>query len=1640
MDLPDESFQNALLRFQTSLTKKQRDEFQACSLQDVKITIKELETSLAAQRKQRNMRKMAKFVEGMSQLAQVVELFLNVDATVAFVWAPIKFLLLAAGTWVETLDCLLDTYKEIGDVLPGLAQYKNLVPKHPFIKVHLENYYCTVLELHRKALDVFSRPNWKIAFHSSWRTFKTQFGGTVKDLKKYRDLISDEKITATILEVQELGQSMEERMDELSRQLEHLRVDVDQSFAMRHREQLDKKRQFVLSKLDPPAFEDDFERASKERRGTPSGSWILDNATFQDWADVTCSKHRTLYMNGSPGTGKTIFASWVIEHLKKLQATSQETGRDISLVYFFFKHSQPNKRTLTAFLLSAICQLLFQDEVLLDIIYQRCLSVDQQKVHSELLLRELAAIAVASQRLCYLVIDGLDECLGDSTINSKEAQEELIDWVESMASEGDAEGSEAADRSIRLLVCAQRNGTIEKRLALYPSIQLELVDAHLRDVERYAELKSFLIQQKFTKKNFVIDEEGRKDIVKRVCSGAKGMFLYAKIVLGNFLNLVSVAHFKRELKTENFPKGLDQAYERVVICILENPIGEEREAAKRILGLVLSAERPLMWKEIQSHFCIDIDDETADPDFRLQGFCKDFCGSLVEVEHNIKSLSGADSIVHLVHETARGYLLHTRRFSFEHEDAKTALFCARYLSSNAFLRAEEQSEVKEYFVTGYYGLMDYAAANWWKHAGRLLKSTSQNEAVVSTLLQTLHKIQATNAAQDQPREAEDELTADEVASLRTKVHQLPSHGREWEDAFPVESRIRRIRANIESLYADRDVAELDDVQELYGSLIFKCPKPWCDFFLHGFETGEKRNSHLGEHERPFRCVLEGCYGSQIGFSNESDLAKHNSRLHRGEAPLDYFPSLAIQLSKANRMDLFKAAAKGDLARVKEFVATGGDVNSQTTDGLTPLHLAASKGYLEVCRYLLDRGACIDAQGRKSKKTALHMAVSNNDAELAHLLISKHGASTSIRDRLGQTAVGLAENRDCKTVMATFPAASLAHKFCRGLNCEVAARQVKNKLGKLTTVSNPFVAIQYGAADLVKYMVHNGCIDLHYEFERTGTSALNQALFHNNTDVAEGFLRSGWLQHLNKFDKTGKLPLHYACQYSSSESVIGELVSKTLNIDAKDRDGNNIIHFLLTNNKLTGSQEQKDVQISLISTILGFGKVDINEHNNDDDLPLHVACRQGNLAAVNLLLNQTCSIDERNSEGYTPVHLAVLGKYWDIVSVLLIQAGPVNLLNKGIEGTSILAGISRWEIRSNLAMMDRLFWDNPSIDFSHTGLTALHWAAWSLNPAMVLDEVAKGNAIDINSSAVELPPEWDQELRFSTLAISNSAAKRVLLTPLFLAMNVRTGNILGSASRTETLNTILAVPGLDISKTFDMLPEEYHVIPTRHFLDLGLEHVFLWEKLIQVGLTLPWKLMSCDEKSGTIEVYMAGPPTDKPMRLFIPLTLIYKCNFLGIAKSNFPLAHKIVCHLSKNKTELTKLNFGGAEDGVELLTEIHRNQSPSTLEAMIEAGFDCYNTLLNAVYVNRLELVELLLQTGMLNAEDQGHVTDETGAAAYDIALRDGHLEIAQLLMSQEFYGSEDFLEHIPTGLRTETSMGMEEYNAEQPDNHPGYLH
>ncbi|KAK4146369.1 uncharacterized protein C8A04DRAFT_9869 [Dichotomopilus funicola] len=1010
----DATFQAATANFAASLTEKQRREFRGCSRKEVEDAIRDIETRLASQRRQRSMQRIAKFVEGMDQLGKVVEVFVNVNSTVAFVWGPIKFVLLVSllgpRAWVETLDCLVDTYAEIGDFLPSLSQYENLLANHPDIGIYLQKYYCDVLEFHRKALAVFSRPSWKTVFHSAWRTFKTQFGPILTKLKQHRELLSDEKLTATIADVRQSVRSIEDKVGELSRHLQRLHIIDNEEAARRHREDLIGKRQFVLSKLDPPDYYCDLERASNQRWNSASGGWIEADTAFDLWVDTTMIQSRALYLTGIPGTGKTILASRVVQHLQQLQERGNPTGCPFLLLYFFFKHHQPDKRGFVPMLLSLLSQAVFQDEVLLDLVYQRCIRVDQQRIRSASLLRELAELVLEAQSICFVVVDALDECAGDQSVTAEDAQGQVIDWLESLMRHSQPRNHEASsgpsDRCIRLLISGQRNGLLERRLGHWPTVQVDSSLSHMNDIKTYCEAESLRIQQKFS-----AAEDARLGIVGKVTSTAKGMFLYAKVVLSNLLIQPTRGHFKRELREENFPKGMEQAYERVAVHILEGPDESQSDLARRILNLVLCAERPLFWKEIQARFCIDVQSETADLDFRLLEPAKKYCGALIEVGQ--KDLSGSpgsepDDLVELVHETARMYLIQTGRFHLADLHADLAIFCAQYLSSAPFNPDMGKPAVTVYCRTGYYGFLDYAAANWWKHARQTECSKD------TTILTTVAKLADALNPQDETATAN---TATDITAVRTQIHQIPGDGRDWEDAFPIEARVKLVRAGLEPLLAHANTessADLEEISHLYGRVAYKCSKPWCYFFQTGFETASARGHHVRQHERPFRCGSDGCPSSQIGFATESELSRHTERVHSEAIPVQ-FPS-----GMRSNLNIFKAAREGKLDLIQELVTGGTSVNVQQKDGSTPLFLAARAGNYQVCRWLLEHGAKTDTRCTRETITALWAAVANDDLEIASLLIVDHGADISVHDSTGATMRVLMERSRCTRIPERFP--------------------------------------------------------------------------------------------------------------------------------------------------------------------------------------------------------------------------------------------------------------------------------------------------------------------------------------------------------------------------------------------------------------------------------------------------------------------------------------------------------------------------------------------------------------------------------------------------------------------------------------------
>jgi ankyrin repeat protein len=97
--------------------------------------------------------------------------------------------------------------------------------------------------------------------------------------------------------------------------------------------------------------------------------------------------------------------------------------------------------------------------------------------------------------------------------------------------------------------------------------------------------------------------------------------------------------------------------------------------------------------------------------------------------------------------------------------------------------------------------------------------------------------------------------------------------------------------------------------------------------------------------------------------------------------------------------IHKAAAVGDLEDVKGHIEKRKGIWLSTLDkwGWTALHRAVWNGHKEVVRYLLAKGADVNAHEVHYGETPLHMAVWDAYKEIAELLVA-NGANVDAKDK------------------------------------------------------------------------------------------------------------------------------------------------------------------------------------------------------------------------------------------------------------------------------------------------------------------------------------------------------------------------------------------------------------------------------------------------------------------------------------------------------------------------------------------------------------------------------------------------------------------------------------------------------------------
>lgn len=212
---------------------------------------------------------------------------------------------------------------------------------------------------------------------------------------------------------------------------------------------------------------------------------------------------------------------------------------------FFYCRDQDGQRNNFAGLAKAVlAQLLRQNPNILPYLYDECLKSGKVTLATSQDCIKLLKAVLQAVPQTILIIDGIDEC------NQKE-RKTMLNFFTSLIS-----ADEITPGKVRELFISQELSDIKS--ALHMADVVKLKDHNELDIRNYAENWATRIQERFK----MMPDNARAHIVRLVCQGADGMFLFARLVLENLYDQESLERVYNEMHPDTFPHGFDQAYVR----------------------------------------------------------------------------------------------------------------------------------------------------------------------------------------------------------------------------------------------------------------------------------------------------------------------------------------------------------------------------------------------------------------------------------------------------------------------------------------------------------------------------------------------------------------------------------------------------------------------------------------------------------------------------------------------------------------------------------------------------------------------------------------------------------------------------------------------------------------------------------------------------------------------------------------------------------------------------------------------------------------------------------------------------------------------------------------------------------------------
>uniref|UniRef100_A0A671SIL9 Ankyrin repeat domain 52a n=1 Tax=Sinocyclocheilus anshuiensis TaxID=1608454 RepID=A0A671SIL9_9TELE len=402
-------------------------------------------------------------------------------------------------------------------------------------------------------------------------------------------------------------------------------------------------------------------------------------------------------------------------------------------------------------------------------------------------------------------------------------------------------------------------------------------------------------------------------------------------------------------------------------------------------------------------------------------------------------------------------------------------------------------------------------------------------------------------------------------------------------------------------------------------------------------------------------------GANLSASDKKDRQPIHWAAYLGKYILVFFGSVIDEPNAFGNTALHVACYTGQEAVANELVNRGANVNQPTHE----VGWNYSSNWALCLELLVNNGADVNMQSKEGK-SPLHMAAIHGRFTRSQILI-QNGGEIDCVDRYGNTPLHVAAKYGHELLISTLMT-----------NGADTARQGIHGMFPL------HLAVLYGSSDCCRKLLSSGqlySIVLSMSKEHVlsagfdintpdnfGRTCLHAAASGGNVECLNLLLSSG--ADMNKKDKFGRTPLHYAAANGRYQCVV-VLVGAGAEVNERDRSGCTPLHYSAASTVFCRTdrphasthknQEDGEKESFLCVEHLLDNGADPSLCNTKGYSAVHYAAAHGNKQNLELLLEMCFNTlgDKENNGSVSPLHLAVESGHWECVTVLIESGGYVD---------------------------------------------------------------------------------------------------------------------------------------------------------------------------------------------------------------------------------------------------------------------------------------------------------------------------------------------------------------------------------------------